>query len=238
MLHDILDLSINANLKAVKRLFQILLIVSCSSILSAQYELSDYYGDWTFSRYIDGCGNDSYNFVTTTLTISPYNQDSIALIIDYEGYGVFDTISAAVESSISDAIYIEGFLPDLICLDSLILSTYDTLVMNSNCSCLACTCSGDYMFSRGVSSNKEHLELNAHIQLSPNPVKNILHVNVELQGYDGYKMSIYDSQGKILQCLDLDTNTIDIDVSSFSPGLYFVRINQGEMISVRRFVKL
>jgi len=71
--------------------------------------------------------------------------------------------------------------------------------------------------------------------LYPNPASNILHV----QTTDGSNLSaleVYDLLGqKILNTTSLAADIIHFDVSSLSPGIYFMRMMHDDSTQIQRF---
>jgi hypothetical protein len=71
----------------------------------------------------------------------------------------------------------------------------------------------------------------AKITLSPNPVSDILHIDVDLLSYD---IKIVNLQGKIIE---KSRNASDIDVSRLPNSIYFLQIyEKGVLRGVRKFV--
>ncbi len=66
----------------------------------------------------------------------------------------------------------------------------------------------------------------------PNPAKNIL--NLSLTSLTFEDIALYDIMGKKLNCNYSDST---IDVSNLSEGTYFLKINAGNTVLTRRFVK-
>ncbi|NNL91615.1 MAG: T9SS type A sorting domain-containing protein, partial [Saprospiraceae bacterium] len=70
----------------------------------------------------------------------------------------------------------------------------------------------------------------AELKIYPNPVSDVL--NIEDSGY--YKLissvSIYDAKGRLIQKVTDNTNNNQIDVSTLESGLYYIIINDHEVL--------
>jgi len=77
------------------------------------------------------------------------------------------------------------------------------------------------------------------VYLFPNPVQNQCTVSFADPSFVMDQLSVYDSNGDFLLRQKVNGHTIDLDVSSLSPGLYFISIlsDKGEKIT-KRFVKV
>ncbi len=78
------------------------------------------------------------------------------------------------------------------------------------------------------------------VRVSPNPASENLHVALNLpQNTRAASMSIYSMNGVKLKTIVLsaDTNTVSIDVSSFSSGVYIINISYDGHIITKKFVK-
>jgi Secretion system C-terminal sorting domain len=75
----------------------------------------------------------------------------------------------------------------------------------------------------------------------PNPVDDVINVAFPLQTQPrGIKIDLLDNQGKNLQSIEkrgVTVETISIDVSTLHEGMYFLRVLDGQKISVKKIVK-
>lgn len=75
----------------------------------------------------------------------------------------------------------------------------------------------------------------------PNPVKDILNVAFPLQTQPrAIKIDLLDNQGKNLQSVEkqeVTVETISVDVSALNEGMYFLRILDGQKVSVKKIMK-
>ncbi len=79
--------------------------------------------------------------------------------------------------------------------------------------------------------NKE----NKIVSISPNPVSNLLYLDIPLDA--SFKYTIYDLSGRIqLEQLKTDrTNTID--VSTLNKGIHFIKVSTSTEDTILRFIK-
>lgn len=78
------------------------------------------------------------------------------------------------------------------------------------------------------------------VQIVPNPVKNLLNLNVIAHGEPYYLAKLQDAQGKMLiKNLQLK-GKIEIDVSAYAAGMYFLSIHSpaGVLLQHHKLVKL
>lgn len=89
--------------------------------------------------------------------------------------------------------------------------------------------------STSVSSVKS---VQNNIQIYPNPCSNKLYLNFEKQ-YSLYGIEITDITGRVLLSANIQNPVFgnELDVSSLSSGMYFLRINSGSGIEVKKFIK-
>lgn len=75
----------------------------------------------------------------------------------------------------------------------------------------------------------------------PNPVEDIINVAFPLQTQPrAIKIDLLDNQGKRLQSLEkqgITVETVSMDVSTLHDGMYFLRVLDGQKISVKKIVK-
>ena len=50
-------------------------------------------------------------------------------------------------------------------------------------------------------------------------------------------IELYDYLGKQIEVHNFELNKFELDISHLSPGMYFVKIKQGERLSTARIVK-
>ncbi len=73
-----------------------------------------------------------------------------------------------------------------------------------------------------------------YIQVYPNPSKNTAQVNGLVTGAE---LSIVDMAGRSIQKAVASGNNYTLNVQSLSPGIYFIRVNQGNKTTVLKLLK-
>jgi len=72
------------------------------------------------------------------------------------------------------------------------------------------------------------------VNLYPNPVQDVLHIN--LSGKSG-DLQVFDIYGKCLLQQQITENENSVDVSCLGDGIYFVRVFYDNQISVSKIIK-
>ena len=78
----------------------------------------------------------------------------------------------------------------------------------------------------GVSKNSTH-----NVKVYPNPAVDVLNVSLS---YANAKVSVYNSLGRLMESVVAEGNLVRFDVSNYSRGIYFVKINDEAVV---KFVK-
>lgn len=77
--------------------------------------------------------------------------------------------------------------------------------------------------------------LSPSLRLSPNPVKDLLHIDFDESRWKNAKVELVDLYGKTLLT---PSSVQDLDVSAFPKGIYFVRVWDGEqLVGIEKVVK-
>ncbi len=92
-------------------------------------------------------------------------------------------------------------------------------------------------FTTSVGVNDVTLQNAATLSVHPNPVSNLLTINVDGNAGSTGVADIVDVTGRLLLHTDINGNTQLIDVSTLQSGVYLLRYNDGINTSVVRFVK-
>jgi hypothetical protein len=98
--------------------------------------------------------------------------------------------------------------------------------------CLGCR-------TRTESEEPNLIEVDERFAIYPNPVHGVLHVPLR-HGYDmgEVQLRLYESSGRqIYPPLEWNTRGADVDVSSFSTGLYLIRVLQDGKAVTQKFLK-
>lgn len=78
----------------------------------------------------------------------------------------------------------------------------------------------------------ESIQLADYVVLSPNPTKDILHIDVK--GLDVKQMKIYDFAGRLIERFD---DKRDLDVSGLRPGMYLLMMETAQGVGSMTFTK-
>ena len=76
--------------------------------------------------------------------------------------------------------------------------------------------------------------LGANFRMYPNPVSNVL---VLENTSKVNSLTIFNATGALVTSMNLSGNEISIDLSSLTPGIYFIRFNTSNGIAAKRFIK-
>ena len=89
-------------------------------------------------------------------------------------------------------------------------------------------------------SLKEESQFN--VTISPNPTTGKVTLDFVLEEANPLRINVYDSQGKNLLIYDLEgksgRNSIPLDLSTFSTGLYLLNVQTGNKQSMKRVIKI
>lgn len=75
--------------------------------------------------------------------------------------------------------------------------------------------------------------LSEELRIFPNPATDILYI--ESRGFME-RIDIFDARGQNLHCIHAGSKQIELDVSGFEEGIYFLRIDQEDHISIKKFI--
>lgn len=78
----------------------------------------------------------------------------------------------------------------------------------------------------GISDNS----LSDNVAVSPNPVKDIAHILFDANSYDEVIIRVRSVEGKKIVDKFIDGNSVDIDMSSYPNGLYFIELKSDDRI--------
>ena len=73
------------------------------------------------------------------------------------------------------------------------------------------------------------------ITLYPNPNNGRFTINNEQLIINS--VQVYDVYGKLLKTVEVDANTIELDVRELASGMYFVRVSTEKGVVIKSFVK-
>ena len=84
-----------------------------------------------------------------------------------------------------------------------------------------------------TTSINEHND-NNNIAIYPNPATNFIDIETDLKDYS---ISIFDNMGKLISKEKVNQNKIQIDISNFSNGLYFIQLQNNDKMISKKFIK-
>jgi hypothetical protein len=108
-------------------------------------------------------------------------------------------------------------------------TTY-TAIGTNTCSSSSSTFTQVAVICGGVKS----ASINGSISIYPNPVKDVLNINIEEQG--NYSITIIDAVGKVVYVNQTDKN-LTINTSNLSQGIYIVKVKSNNTQSNYKFIK-
>jgi hypothetical protein len=98
------------------------------------------------------------------------------------------------------------------------------------------------VISSTVGLNENNTGNGMKISLFPNPAKDVIKVFVPDNGkkYDGVKVQIFSAAGKEIKSLSYSKpgTVLRLDIANLQQGIYFIRVNKGDRIVTKRFVKM
>ncbi|MFA8451279.1 MAG: M1 family aminopeptidase [Bacteroidales bacterium] len=83
----------------------------------------------------------------------------------------------------------------------------------------------------GIDENKDNYSVNIY----PNPANSYITIE-QPKAYRGGVLNIYNLEGLLIQCIKLDNEKNKIDISTHTPGIYMLRINNEKKVCSRRIV--
>jgi len=83
----------------------------------------------------------------------------------------------------------------------------------------------------GIQSN-----LQTKISIFPNPFTDL--ITIELAGLRKYEIKITSTKGQLVQAFHLDGSRLELDLSTYTKGIYFITVSFDESVITKRIVKL
>lgn len=83
--------------------------------------------------------------------------------------------------------------------------------------------------------------LTSKLQVSPNPVNDVLKVSFNLSTKEVLQLRVFNTQGVMVKSVEVDfkAGVLDLDVEKFVPGIYFIEISSIEGAKLKsKFIKL
>jgi hypothetical protein len=163
----------------------------------------------------DGC----YSFVTTNINVFPaldltIVQDGNTLTVNQTG-AAYQWVDCNMKGQPIDGATSQSFTPTASGIYAVQLTTVDCVEYSE--------CISVSLGNVSIENNEQQL-----VNLYPNPANNVIHVELK----DFAKIQILSVSGQVLMDLDA-AQTYQVDLTSLSQGVYFVRVNNETL----RFVK-
>ena len=91
-----------------------------------------------------------------------------------------------------------------------------------------------------VLTGLEELPWDNLVTISPNPTKDIFHLNINSEQNIGLKIQINDVRGNVGKSIDINSKSNLINIDGLSPGIYFIEIREreGPLLSVKKLIIL
>jgi hypothetical protein len=95
---------------------------------------------------------------------------------------------------------------------------------------------GQFYYSHAVIVNLTNKTiLNDVVKISPNPVQDILQVNINANATDEVNVALYDVFGRAIETVSLINN--QIDMSTLPSGIYMLKVNINGVVLTERIIK-
>jgi trimeric autotransporter adhesin len=88
-----------------------------------------------------------------------------------------------------------------------------------------------YSMVRKVSFDK-----NGFIIISPNPAKNFVHIKLAGNNPDPVTIDVFDNTGKLIHRVTTSASSLQIEISKFAKGNYFIKVVNGKDISIQKLL--
>ena len=224
---------------------------------AATYSLASY--SWNFGDPLSGAANNTSTAQNPKHVYSSTGTYTSTLILNYQCYSdtlkqVVNVSTASPTFAVSGATaickgektiytasgaqnYTWAVLPTSVVNSSISLNPTVTTQYTVSATSSVTGCRWDYVFSLTVN---KCLGLNdvdgamENVAIYPNPTTGNLFIESEKQ----ISIAIYNQLGQLLLNKQITESKTQIDLSSFSKGLYFIKINDGEKVKVKEIVKV
>jgi len=103
---------------------------------------------------------------------------------------------------------------------------------------VASTSGGSLIELGPATSVTEHVSEEMISKVFPNPARDIMNVQVELPASADVQLKIYDLTGKMVYSRQIGSGQERIDISNLKNGMYFVKIQAGDAVTVTKLNKV
>ncbi len=63
------------------------------------------------------------------------------------------------------------------------------------------------------------------LSLYPNPTSGVVHIDIPATYSNTKQIMLYSLSGQLLQLMETESQTVDMDLSSYATGTYILRVN-------------
>jgi len=99
------------------------------------------------------------------------------------------------------------------------------------------TCIDSLMFYVTSDTKVDEIIVNKSFSLYPNPASNHITVKTTANQHLPYQLEIFDITGRIVHSEVLSVSKILININMLHSGMYFVKIQQGSNVQLKKFIK-
>lgn len=90
--------------------------------------------------------------------------------------------------------------------------------------------------------NNGHAQINDGLTVFPNPVRNLVHIQLEVSNNSNQRLQLLDARGQLVKViptiqLDIGSNQIELNLSSFESGIYLLKWESNDQIQTRKILK-
>jgi PKD repeat protein len=180
---------------------------------------------------------------SNSITLTPYftgksQREFWRIWIDYNGDGDFDDIGEKVftANNIKSAVSGTIIIPSDVSGQTRMRITMKNGGAPSSCETFSNGEVEDYTVDFGSGSaglvKGNDLDLNIY----PNPVSNELNIHL-ISNSETVNIKVYNTLGRIIEDFDVNSINIQIDLSHYPKGLYYIGADDGKQNTLKKFVK-
>jgi hypothetical protein len=120
----------------------------------------------------------------------------------------------------------------------------DSIYVQANNGCLGAKkvlklittgCATTPFAKNGFSTNNQN---NLGISLYPNPTSSFIHIKLNSILNDKAEAKVLDLQGRLIKTIIMNPNAMETLGSDLKPGVYLIKVTQGNQVATSRFVKM
>ena len=227
---------------SVEQNWNISLLSNTGQVISQSTDSITIFNNLTDGGYIIRISDSSNYTVDQPIYIEP-GQLLEGNILMGSNYYTADLIEASVDQVISDASYewyINGQLVGIgteISLNITEPGIYELKLEISNTGCILQTTT-NFAVIEDTTVGNPNVEIESEFIIYPNPIFDILYVQIGQKPFN--KLSIFDSSGRLVYSETLNElckQTVQINLSNLSSGLYQITLEGNQKISTAKFSK-